>query len=80
MSLAYSGSIACTAPVPRVARCQVNTNAKTHEARRLPHDAVEVEDGAALPTDVGAIVQLGQPGSGELSVVVSGGVTPPGSG
>ncbi len=49
-------------------------------ARRLPHDAVEVEDGAALPTDVGAIVQLGQPGSGELSVVVSGGVTPPGSG
>jgi 8-oxo-dGTP pyrophosphatase MutT (NUDIX family) len=49
-------------------------------ARRLPHDAVEVEDGEALPTDVGAIVRLGRPGSGELTVDVSGAGTLPGSG
>jgi glyoxylase-like metal-dependent hydrolase (beta-lactamase superfamily II) len=49
-------------------------------ARRLPHDAVEVEDGAVLPTDAGAVARLGRLGSGELTVALSGGGTPPGSG
>jgi 8-oxo-dGTP pyrophosphatase MutT (NUDIX family) len=49
-------------------------------ARRLPHDATELEDGAVLPTDVGASVRLGPPGSATLEVVVSGGGTLPGSG
>jgi 8-oxo-dGTP pyrophosphatase MutT (NUDIX family) len=42
-------------------------------ARRLPHETCDLADGEALPTDVGASVRLGPPGSGALEVVRSGG-------